>query len=96
MSCGCDNDDCRCDEVMAKLYEFVDETLTAAQIHKLAAHISACPHCAGRAQAERDFRALMARQCCECAPPSLRGRIVQTIAASDGENGMSITISQSY
>ena len=96
MSCGCGSDDCRCDEVMADLSEFVDETLSPSQIHRLAAHISGCPHCAAHAEGERELRALMARQCRESAPARLRGRIVRTIAASDGQNGMSITISESY
>ncbi len=78
MSCGRAGN-VNCSEVLERLYEFVDQELDNAYWLKLQGHLHDCAPCLRRVDLERLMKSLVARSCCEQAPPELRQRVIFSI-----------------
>jgi len=50
-----------CTEALALLQDFLKEELTAANQERVAAHLTACRHCHGQADFQRNFLAALER-----------------------------------
>ena len=74
-----------CAAVRARVYEFLDGELAAGDRHRIDAHLSACPPCAGHFAFERSFLAVLERRVpLDQAPPELRERIRAALAFREG------------
>jgi anti-sigma factor (TIGR02949 family) len=74
-----------CDEVVERMYEFLDGELTPDVNEKIREHLAACQRCCPEFEHERVFlRFLERRAQIEKAPPSLRRRIVQALLTEGG------------
>ena len=73
-----------CSDMAYFVCEFVDEILDDIDYEvtqaDIAHHVESCPECQELARAERQFRAIVARKCCETAPSQLRVQIEQMIS----------------
>lgn len=68
-----------CDEVLSRLYFFIDNELAAADSSAIQLHLEECGPCLHEVDVERVVKALIARSCSERAPVELRQRIMFTI-----------------
>jgi anti-sigma factor (TIGR02949 family) len=69
-----------CDEVIERVYEFLDGELTADVDEKIREHLAVCHRCFPEFEYERVFlRFLERRAQIEKAPPSLRRRIFHAL-----------------
>lgn len=73
-------DDCRCTEVLARLFALLDSELDAAEAARLEHHVASCPDCSSAAEAESHLRAVLRRCCQEHAPETLRTRVITQIS----------------
>jgi len=77
MSCGAPH---HCDEVLGRLYTFLDSELDIASAEEIQRHLDECAPCLEQAAVERMVKQLVARSCaCEPAPDEVRLRVVQRI-----------------
>ena len=75
MSCGVPHN---CDEVLGRLYTFLDAELDTASADEIQRHLEECAPCLAQAAVERMVKELVARSCaCEPAPDEVRIRVVQ-------------------
>lgn len=66
-----------CEEVVIRLWEYLDEELTPEEVEAVAAHLSRCGRCHPRCCRDRAFLALLARQRFgHSAPPLLQASIL--------------------
>lgn len=72
-------DDCRCEDFVARLFQLFDAELEEGEITRLHHHIETCPQCHEVADAEQHIRRLIRRSCSERAPESLRTRVITQI-----------------
>ncbi len=68
-----------CAEILRRIYEFVDNELDTADCLQIQAHLNECAPCLRVLDFERLTRAVLARSCCEQAPPQLRQRVMFSI-----------------
>ena len=67
-----------CNEVEARLYQYLDRELNAEEIVEVKQHLEACPPCLQIFHYEDHMRRLVRQACCgESAPLSLRERILE-------------------
>lgn len=69
-----EHDPCR--EIIAELHAFLDGELQGDLEQIIGFHVADCPPCLGRADFERDLRALVASRCRDAAPSGLLDRVV--------------------
>jgi anti-sigma factor (TIGR02949 family) len=69
-----------CEEVIEKLFEFLDRELDNAAQHEIERHLEACRGCFTRAEFERRLRARVAETATVKAPESLRRRVRSLVA----------------
>lgn len=75
-----EGDDMPCDEVIERIYEFLDGELTSDVDAKIRAHLGECGDCYPHFRHEEVFlRFLERRAQIEQAPPSLRRRIFKDL-----------------
>ena len=80
MSCGRPHET-PCDEVLARLYDFLDSELDTASSQQIQQHLEECAPCLAQAALDRMVKTLVARSCCsEPAPEQVRLRVVQRIS----------------
>lgn len=73
---------CSCDEVLERIYEFLDGELTPEVDARIRAHLAACSRCVPHFEHERVFLRFLERHAqIEQAPPSLRRRIFLSLMA---------------
>ena len=63
------SDDCR--RALAALEAYLDGELSAVEVDRMRAHLSACYPCTDRTRFEEQRRALVRRGCIDHAPPEL-------------------------
>ena len=62
----------RCEDVLNRLWEYLDEELGPEEAEVIRAHVGTCPHCHPADCCDRAFLTLLARQRSSCsAPPTL-------------------------
>ncbi|MPZ14572.1 MAG: mycothiol system anti-sigma-R factor [Chloroflexi bacterium] len=66
-----------CMEIVQRLDRMVDRELSPDEVAEVERHLESCPPCQRMFHFERHLRWLVRRACCECAPESLRERILQ-------------------
>lgn len=71
-----------CSELVANLFQYVDNELPAERCRLIREHIDECAECLARLGLEQEFRTLVQRKCAEGAPPEL---VEQIKAALDSE-----------
>ncbi len=77
-----------CDEVIERMYEFLDGELTPDVDEKIREHLAVCQRCFPEFEHERVFlRFLERRAQIEKAPPSLRRRIFRALLTEGGGTG---------
>lgn len=65
-----------CDEVLNRVYLFLDNELHEADCQRIHAHLAECAPCLHAVDLERIVKALIARSCTERAPVELRQRVM--------------------
>lgn len=68
-----------CSEVLGRMIFFLDNELDQAGSDEIKQHLDDCGPCLSQYDLERTVKALVARSCTECAPESLRERVVVSI-----------------
>ncbi len=75
MSCG-KHHDVDCQDVLRRVYLFIDHELADADYHEIRSHLDECAPCLHAVDRERLIKALVARSCSEQAPAELRQRVM--------------------
>ena len=75
MSCG-KHHDVDCQEVLRRVYLFIDNELADADLHEIKSHLDECAPCLRAVDMERLVKSLVARSCSERAPVELRQRVM--------------------
>jgi mycothiol system anti-sigma-R factor len=79
VSCG-NHHDVDCDEVLRKVYSFIDNELEGASLDEIRQHLDECAPCLEQFDLERSLKKLVHRSCTgEHAPEGLRERILMRI-----------------
>ena len=78
MSCG-KHHDVDCNEILQRVYVFIDNELDTASKDQIQSHIEECGPCLEEVHLERLVKALVARSCHERAPAELRQRVMFSI-----------------
>jgi len=68
-----------CDDVLRRMYFFIDNELAEADSQQIQEHLDACVPCLRELDVERIVKALIARSCTERAPMELRQRVIFSI-----------------
>tara|TARA_R110002049_G_scaffold111844_4_gene261154 strand:- start:773 stop:1006 length:234 start_codon:yes stop_codon:yes gene_type:complete len=68
-------EDIRCEEVIERLLEFLDDEIDSVTEQRISEHLAHCRACFSRAEFERRLRARIAESGDVQAPESLRRRI---------------------
>jgi mycothiol system anti-sigma-R factor len=77
MSCGDSHKDC--EEILNRVYVFIDEELEEADHSQIQQHLDECGPCLREVHLERMVKMLVARSCHERAPVELRQRVMFSI-----------------
>lgn len=72
-------DGVNCDEVLQRVYLFLDNEMQEADCQQIHAHLAECAPCLHAVDVERIVKALIARSCTERAPAELRQRVMFSI-----------------
>jgi mycothiol system anti-sigma-R factor len=59
----------RCEEVLVRLWEYLDEELSPEEVELVKAHLRGCPRCHPAYCCDRAFLQLLARQRSRCSAP---------------------------
>jgi len=73
-------DECRCEELLEHLYEFLDAEISESEVARLQRHVEDCPTCREVTDVETKVRVLLRRSCTEVAPDTLRMRVVTQLS----------------
>lgn len=68
-------EDMRCEEVIERLFEFLDHEIDSVTEQRISEHLAHCRACFSRAEFERRLRARIAESATATASESLRRRI---------------------
>ena len=60
-----------CEDVLARLWEYLDEELAPEEVRAVGVHLKGCPECHGAYCCDRAFLSILARLCCITAPAPL-------------------------
>ena len=80
MSCG-NPHETPCDEVLARVYEFID----GERRHQIKHHLDECGPCLAEFGLEEQVKAIVKRSCSDPAPAELRAKVLRHIAAARAE-----------
>lgn len=86
MSCGKPHD-VNCQEILERVYVFIDNELEDADCQRIQAHLAECAPCLHEVDHERMVKALIARSCAERAPMQLRERVLVSIREAQASFG---------
>ncbi len=79
MSCG-NPHETPCQEVLARVYEYLDGELTLHDVARIRQHLDECAPCLTEVDLDLVLKALVRRSCgCEQAPEDLRAKIMVRI-----------------
>ncbi len=68
-----------CDDVLRRMYHFIDNELDRADYATIQAHLEECGPCLHEIDIERMVKSIVARSCHEHAPEALRQRVMFSI-----------------
>jgi len=77
-SCG-DPGDGHCQEILERIFFFIDNELEQADCQEIQQHLDDCGPCLEKYDLERTVKALVQRSCSEHAPETLRERVLLRI-----------------
>jgi mycothiol system anti-sigma-R factor len=60
----------RCEEVLVRLWEYLDEELAPEEVEKVKMHLKGCPRCHPAYCCDRALLELLARQRARCTAPA--------------------------
>lgn len=72
-----------CDQVLARLWEYLDGELPADGEAEIRAHLDVCAHCFPQYDFERAYLTFIRRTAEQPVPPGVRRRVFETILAED-------------
>ena len=75
----CDPEDGHCQEVLERIFFFIDNELEQADCAQIQHHLDECGPCLEKFDLERTVKALVQRSCSEHAPETLRERVLLRI-----------------
>ena len=84
MSCG-NPHAVPCDEVLDRVYEYIDGELDASRRHEVKEHLGECGPCLQKFGLEEAVKAIVKRSCSDPAPPDLRAKVLSHIEAARSE-----------
>jgi len=84
MSCGKPHET-SCDEVLERVYEYIDGELDPSRVQEIKAHLDDCGPCLREYGLEEAVKAIVKRSCCDPAPIDLRAKVLAHIAAAREE-----------
>ena len=76
--CG-DPEDSHCQEILERVFFFIDNELEQADSRQIQQHLDDCGPCLEKYDLERTVKALVQRSCSEHAPETLRERVLLRI-----------------
>lgn len=68
----------RCEEVLIRLWEYLDEELTPEEVETVKVHLRGCQRCYPAYCCDRAFLELLARQRSRCTAPVSLVRVVRS------------------
>ena len=68
-----------CAELMQRLFLFIDNEMDEADCGEVRGHLEGCAPCRAKYQVDCTVKTLIARSCCEQAPPSLHERVLGSL-----------------
>jgi mycothiol system anti-sigma-R factor len=74
-----------CDDALSELHLYLDQELDAVTMARVEAHLRGCSPCLEAFDFEAVLRRVVARGCREQAPDSLRSKVLDALAACEGE-----------
>jgi mycothiol system anti-sigma-R factor len=77
-NCG-DPHDAHCQEILERVFFFIDNELEQADCQQIQQHLDDCGPCLEKYDLERTVKALVQRSCSEHAPETLRERVLLRI-----------------
>ena len=77
--------DHHCDEALAELYRYLDHELDDQQRAEIEQHLRSCSPCLEAFDFEAELKRIVAKGCREQVPESLRARVLEALAACEGE-----------
>jgi mycothiol system anti-sigma-R factor len=80
MSCG-EPHETDCDEVLNRVFEYLDGELTPSDVAKIQQHLDECSPCLAEHDLDQALKTLVRRSCAERAPDELRARILTQITS---------------
>ena len=84
MSCGKPHET-PCDEVLDRVYEYIDGELDHGRIQAIKQHLDECSPCLKEYGLEEAVKAIVKRSCSDPAPADLRAKVLAHIAAARQE-----------
>ena len=79
---GSARQDSDCDEVLLKIYEYLDGEMSAEDCARMKQHLQECAPCMDEYERDQVLKALIRRSCaCEPAPVTLRTQILAQITS---------------
>ena len=84
MSCG-NPHAVPCDEVLDRVYEYIDGEMDLSRRHEIKEHLEECAPCLREFGLEESVKAIVKRSCSDPAPPDLRAKVLSNIAAARTE-----------
>jgi anti-sigma factor (TIGR02949 family) len=72
-----------CDQVLAKLWEYMDGELTEEHAARVRAHLDICGRCFPQYNFQRAYREFIRRSAEQPLPPGLRRRVFEAILAEE-------------
>jgi mycothiol system anti-sigma-R factor len=78
-----------CDQVVAKLWEYLDRELAEATAAQVQQHLEVCGRCFPQYDFQRAYREYLRQVQRESVPPDLRHRIFEAILAEESAKGQS-------
>jgi mycothiol system anti-sigma-R factor len=76
-----------CDQVVAKLWEYLDQELAPEASAQVQQHLEICRRCFPQYDFHRAYREYLLHVRRESVPPALRQRIFEAILAEEAANG---------
>lgn len=77
-NCGDPHDE-HCQEILERVFFFIDNELEQADCQQIQQHLDDCGPCLEKYDLERTVKALVQRSCSEHAPETLRDRVLLRI-----------------
>lgn len=72
-----------CDQVISRLWEYIDGELTEESADKVRAHLDICSRCFPQYDFQRAFKEFTRRSAQKPMPPELRRRVFEAIIAEE-------------